>query len=316
MAAVISLFPVLNEDLLNRIRFEASPYELYYIRNEQEYALKMEESENSSIVANIVDDEGIWSPDDYNLCIRRKYSIRTYQCLFGEKGIACRNAVIGIAMIWTSSDSKQRGVIPIGDIVNSSEDLKFSLDYEFSKAQLRGAIELTTILYLKDAGTPVWGEEHLANQYGCILGDLENRVILKLDGNGSVFPIYEISAPGQPLWFVKCDWDDPTYDLFSENVSININTSHKNYKYLDKTRKTYNEQLLIEIMTEALCIIITKLKEQGNYWDITTSGKDLCSGSVSEAVNYFINTLEWDVSGPENMSLSIRKFFDQRIQKK
>jgi len=66
-------------------------------------------------------------------------------------------------------------------------------------------------------------------------------------------------------------------------------------------------------MASALGVIITKLKEQENYWDVTTIGEDLQSGSVSEAINYFINTLEWDVSGPESLSLSIRKFFDQRM---
>ena len=107
--------------------------------------------------------------------------------------------------------------------------------------------------------------------------------------------MYEIHEPGQPLWYVKCDWIDPTYDLFSDSVSI------------------FDEQLLKEIMASALGVIITKLKEQEDYWDVTTSGEDLQSGSVSEAIHYFIDTLEWDVSGPEAMSLSIRKFFDQRI---
>ena len=65
-------------------------------------------------------------------------------------------------------------------------------------------------------------------------------------------------------------------------------------------------------MASALVIIISKLKEQENYWDVTI-GDDLQSGSVSEAVYYFINTLEWDVSTPDAMSLSIRKFFDQRM---
>ena len=146
-----------------------------------------------------------------------------------------------------------------------------------------------------------------------ILGELEGKFVIRLDGVGSVFPVYEIHEPGQPLWYVKCDWDDPTYDLFSDCVAININTAHKNYKYLDKTKRTFDEQLLKEIMASALGVIITKLKEQENYWDVTTIGEDLQSGSVSEAINYFINTLEWDVSGPESLSLSIRKFFDQRM---
>lgn len=313
MAANISLFPVITDELLSKIRFQASPYELYYVRDDQEYILRAEEIDSSTTVHKVIDDEGIWSPNDYQLCIRRKYSVRTYQCLFGINGIACRNAKLGIALMWTSSDSKQRGVIPIGTIENSQRDLELELNYEFAVAQLRGAVEFSTIIYIKEAGTPLWDEEYLANQYGCVLGELENKFVIRLDGVGSVFPMYEIHEPGQPLWYVKCDWDDPTYDLFSDCVAININTAHKNYKYLDKTKRTFDEQLLKEIMASALGVIITKLKEQGNYWDVTTIGEDLQSGSVSEAINYFINTLEWDVSGPEPMSLSIRKFFDQRM---
>lgn len=312
MATNISLFPTLNAELLGKIRFQPSPYEFYYVRDDQEFILNADVMDGSSLLHKIVDEEGIWTPDDYSLCIRRKYSLRTYQNLFGENGIACKNAILGLAMMWTSADSKQRGVIQIGEIKNSMDDLDFMLDYEFIKAQLRGSVEFTTIIYIKIAGTPSWDEGHLANEYGCILGEFD-KFVIKLDGTGSVFPVYEVKEPGQPLWYIKCDWDDPTYEQFAECVSININTAHKNYKYLDKTKRTFNESLLQEIMANALCIIITKLKEQDNYWDATINGDDLQSGSVSEAIYYFISTLEWDISTPEKMSLSIRKFFDQRM---
>lgn len=312
MAAKISLFPTITEEMLGKVRFQTSPYEFYYIREEQECELRAEEVDSSVIIHKIIDEEGIWAPDDYNICIRRRYSLRTYQSLFGENGIACRNAVLGLALMWTSSDSKQRGVIPIGDIKNSSKDLELNLNQEFAKSQLRGSVELTTIVYIKQSGTPSWDEEHLANDYGCLLGELD-KFIIKLDGTGSVFPMYEINEPNQPLWYIKCDWDDPTYEQFSECISININKGHKNYKYLDKTKRTFDEQLLKEIMASALIVVITKLKEQENYWDVTIAGEDLQNGSVSEAICYFVNTLEWDVSTPEAMSLSIRKFFDQRM---
>ena len=312
MAASISLFPTLNDELFGKIRYQVSQYEFYYIREEQENFLRTEEIENGSMINKLMDDEGIWSPDEYNLCIRRKYSLRTYQCLFGENGIACSNAILGLALMWTSSDSKQRGVVPIGDISNSLKDLELILDYEFIQAQLRGLVEFTTIVYIKNVGTPSWEEEHLANEYGCILGELD-KFIIKLDGTGSVFPMYEVNEIGQPLRYVKCDWDDPTYEQFSECISININTAHKNYKYLDKKKRTFNEQLLKEIIASALVLIITKLKGQEDYWDETMSGNNLETGSVSEAIYYFVNTLEWDVSTPETISLSIRKFFDQRM---
>lgn len=312
MAANFSLFPIINDALLGKIRFQTSEYELYYIREDQESVLRAEAVDSSVTIHKVIDEEGLWSPEDYSFCIRKRYSLRTYQCLFGENGIACKNSVLGLALMWTSSDSKQRGVVPIGEIRNSDRNMELVLNHEFSVAQLRGIVEFTTIIYLKDVGTPLWNEEHLANEYGCLLGELD-KFIIKLDGTGSVFPVFETHEPNQPLWYVKCEWEDPTYDLFAETVSININTGHKNYKYLDKTKRTYDEQLLKEIMSSALVLIVTKLKEQNDYWDLTTMGEDLRNGSVSEAICYFINSLEWDVSTPEAMSLSIRKFFDQRM---
>lgn len=312
MADVISLFPTLTDDLLGKIRFQKSEYEFYYFRDEYIYNLIAEEIDGNISLHAIKDEEGVWNPDDYNLCLKRRYSLRTCQCLFGENGIACNNAVIGMAIIWTSQDSKQRGVINVGEIQKSDKDLALKVEYEFPAAQLRGSVDFTTVLYIKQEGTPGWNEEHLANKYGCILGEID-KFTIAIDGKGSVFPIYEVDEPGQPLWYVKCDWDDPTYDLFSESVQINLNRAHKNFKYLDKTKRTYDNQLLIEVISSALSIVIMKLREQELYWDDTISGKGLQSGSVSEAVNYFKDVLEWDVTSPELISLSIRKFFDQRI---
>lgn len=312
MSMDISLFPILNEELLEKIQFRSSTYDFYYIREETEFPLIAEAMEESSILHKLVDKEGIWTPDEYNLCLRRKYYLKSCQDLFGENGIACSNAILGIALVWTSADSKQRGVIQVGEIKKMSKDISFYLDYEFLIAQLRGSVEFTTILYIKNVGTPSWDESHLANEYGCVLGEID-KFIIKVDGTGSMFPIYEVNEIGEPLWNIKCDWDDPTYEQFSECVSVNINTAHKNYKYLDKTKRTFNESLIKEIIANALCIIITKLKEQKNYWNATISGEDLQSGSVSEAVYYFVSTLEWDIETPEKMSLSIRKYFDQRM---
>ncbi len=312
MATNIPLFPTISDEMLGKISYKATSYEFYYTDNDKEFLLRSEEIEKNIMMHKIIDDNGIWSIDDFNFCIKRSYSLSKCSCLFGENGIACKDAVLGIALVWTSSDSKQRGVIPIGDIENSQKDIDLILKYEFSKAQLRGLIEFTTVIYIKNTGKPSLEEEHLANTYGYVLGELD-KFIIKLDGEGSVFPIYEVSDPLQPLWYVKCEWDDPTYEKFSDCVSININRAHKNYKFLDKTKKTFNEQLLKEVMSSAIILIITKLKEERIYWDATINGYDLNSGSVSAAIYYFINTLEWDVSKPENMSMSIRNFFDQRM---
>ncbi|WP_242841987.1 hypothetical protein [Lachnospira multipara] len=303
---------MINEEMLKKIRFQCYPYRFYYIRDEQEYELNSEPIDGSNFVFKLEDSDGIWTPDDYCFGLKRRYTLRTYQCLFGEEGVACNNATLGLAVVWTSGDSKQRGVITVGEITNSQKDLEFELNYEFKEAQLRGEVEFTTIIYIKSAGTPLGREEHLANEYGCILGELDKFTIM-LDGNGSMFPMYEVYEPSQPLWYAKCEWDDPTYESFNECVSVFINKAHKNYKYLDKTKRTFDEQLLKEIIASALMLVITKLKQEDDYWEESLIGNDLKRGSVSEAVYYFVNTLEWDVSSMETLSLSIRKFLDQRL---
>lgn len=314
MATNVSTFPVLNNQLRTRMRYTVMDgYDFYYVRDSQEYTLSSQEVGLGQLKHKIVDEEGIWNPDDYNFCMRRNYSLQNYKCLFGENGLACSNAVLGLALVWTSADSKQRGAVEIGEIHNDSTPLEFRLAYEFKRAQLRGMIDFSTVLYIKHVGTPGFTEGHLANMYGCLLGELD-RYQIQLDGNGSVFPIYEISEPGQPLWYIKCDWDDPTYDQFSDSLSIFINTAHKNYKYLDKTKRIFNSQLLSEVMASALCTLILKLKSDNAYWDNTVTGHNLQPGSVSAAVNYFIKTLEWDISTPETLSISVRKYLDQRVE--
>lgn len=305
MAAKISLFPTLTEELKSKVRIQTSDFNFYYTKNDDEFLLQSEEINNNPTERKIVDKKGVWTPDNNNLCIRRKYSFKTYQCLFGQDGIACSNAIIGVALRWTSSDSKQRGVIEIGSLFNSTDDKEFILDYEFPTSQLRGMLELSSIVYLKRPGTPLWEEEHLSNTCGCILGELD-RMEVRLDGIGSEFPVYETNNPFQPLWYIDCKWVDPTYDQFIECVSIYLNKGHKNYKYLEK-----DEQLIKEIMASAIFLLITKLKSQKEDWDATMEGYGLRDGSVSAAVNYFIKTLGWNASTPESLSFSIRNFFDK-----
>lgn len=312
MPAAISSFPMITEEMLNDINIEMSEYSFGYVENSKKNYLNCERISEDSAICMISDTEGIWNPDEYNLSINRKYKFNNYYILFGENGIACSDSVVGLAVVWTSADSKQRGVIEVGEIHSTYEELYFNMEYFFLKAQLRGDVEFTTIIYIKNSGKPSSNEKHLANSCGCIVGEID-KFYLRLDGGGSIFPIYEVNEVDKPLWYLNCEWEDPRYDDFAESVSIYINTEHKNYKYLDKTKKTYDEQLLKEIMASALTIITTKLRNE-TLWDLIVSGTtEFDDGSVAQAVSYFITTLGWNVSKPELLSYSIRKFFDERM---
>ncbi len=313
MANDFMLFPSLTDEYLKRIRFQSKTTEFYYTtKDDEEFELTDELIDQSTSIYKLKDNMGRWTQDDYNFGFRRKYLLRTFQCLFGPEGIACRNAKIGMAIVWTSLDSKQRGVFPVGEFGAEDIMMQKEADIVFQKAQLRGSVNFSTILYLSSAGIPDHDELHLANTQGYVLGELE-RFTIQLDGNGSIFPVYTEPEEGQPLWYVKCDWNDPLSDAFKDTVSIHINTAHKNYKYLDRTQKTYDNQLLIEVMSSALLVIIEKLRKDEESWEEITSGENLEHGSVGEVIYYFKSTHNWDLSSPDSVSLSIRKFFDQRM---
>ncbi len=309
----ILLYPSLNEELLSKIRFQKHKYKFFYTDADgEEYPLADEPVEAQSSVNCLKDKNGVWTQDDNNLCFRNRFCLRTFQCLFGNNGIACKDAKLGLAIQWTSSDSRQRGVICIGEFDVNDKILEKEIEYSFDKAQLRGVVNFTVVLYIAQAGKSDIDEKHLANANGYILGELDNYILM-LDGNGSVFPVFEVSEPDQPLWYIKCDWIDPTVDSFSETVSINLNTAHKNYAYIDRTKKQYDNQLLLEIMSSAISLIIEKVRLTPEYWEQIMQGNDLEQGSVGHAIHYFMETLEWDLSSPEKVSISVRKFFDQRM---
>lgn len=313
MASTISLFPTYSE--YNTYNFDISlgEYKFYYTTSKGELMfLETEDVEESKNIKKVVDSTGTWNPDEYNLRITNTFYIRSCGHLFGENGIAPSTSTIGLAVMWKSSDSKQRGIIPVGGFNQFiAENESFKLQYDFGVASIRGNVTFTPVLYIKESGNPTKKEKFLANEEGTIVGSFEDYTI-SLDGKGSNFPVYYINDKTGPLWTVKCDWEDPAQDDFYEYIGIYLNRAHKNFKYIDNSTKVYNLTLVNEIMASALTIIILKLHSDDDAWADTVNGKGNL-GSVSEAVNYFINTLEWDVSKPENLSMSIRQYLDQRM---
>lgn len=320
MAAPIFLYPTLNDEIKNEGIFLAKEYVCTYTDNSGvEKILEYEAAEISSAIECLKTD-GVWSADKYNLCIRRDIALRKYRNLFGPDGLACRNATLGIAVVWTSHDSRQRGSQPIMTFGISDKEWYSHYDHTFSEgelelifpcAKIRGDVSFSTVLYIAAAGTPTEDETHLANEEGFILGEFD-EFRLRLDGTGSLFPIFEVYEEDKPLWYVRCDWTDPVSDSFAETISINLNTAHKNFKFIDRTQKTFCHQLLVEVMSAALCCILEKIRSE-SYLEQILGDEETESGSIGEVVRYFANTLEWDFSSPDKLSLSTRKFFDERM---
>ena len=320
MAGQLFLYPTITNEENYGLKVLNKGWSVYYHNAENELIELDYKPVELNDRINYIETDGLWDADSCDILLSNRIVLTDFRNLFGSSGIACKNAKLGVSAIWTSADSRQRSSVAGGVFNVTEEDYKteddltsveIDLDVAFPKAALKGDVNVSVVIYIAEPGIPEYDEMHLANEYGFILGTIDSFT-LKLDGNGSLFPVFEVYETDKPLWYVRCDWLDPLSNAFSESVSININTAHKNYKYIDQTQKTFCKQLLIETMSAAVCCIIEEARNSA-FWDQIISDESQESGSVAEAIQYFQNTLEWDLTSPLTVSESARKYFDRRM---
>lgn len=311
----ILFYKKLNEKLFMKIGYEEEPYRFSYVSEGEIKEISLSQTQEDDLNGNHIflqDEEGVWDPDNNNLIIEKKFYINNPSFLFTENGIVAPDAILGVALKWFSKSSNQRGTVKIGSITRDQHG-PFTADLKqvFNKNQLNGEVTLETILYLEKA--PKFQAAWYSSQSGTILGTLDTQVII-LDGTGSTFPILEVSAPGMPLWFVTFNTTDFLTDPFTEEyVAINVNSAHKNFKYINSKKGDFNAPMLVEILSSALQVIVQKTLDSPQRLNIT-NGLNLEEGSIGQAVYYFLETFNWDTSSPEKLAETIRKDLESRIE--
>lgn len=313
MSIRVNLFPMLDKVLYEKIGYFSKNFQFYYHKDGYEIDLDNEANQSSGQTQSIIqlnDSSCQWYADIYDLCFKRICVIKNANFLFGINGIANEDAVIGIAVMWTSKTSSQRGIFEIGEIRKNDSNKTFDIKGSFPPGQLKGIVIIETIIYLKEPSVSKDGI--FAKSSGTILGILDTTTII-MDGNGSVFPIVEVKELSKPLWYVDCSWSDPLVDGFDEdNVKLCINTAHPSYNSLKLEEGFKESAFLREILAGAMQTIVLNAM-WGNYWDEIIKGESIEEGSIGQAINYFITTFGWDTSSPERLASSIRKDFDLRL---
>lgn len=297
-------YPILNKNLINKIGLTCTNTVFSYGENNELY---IEQLDNNSF--SLKDKKYNWNKEKDNICINKTYKIQNPMFLFGVNGIATEDSVIGIALMWYSYDSKQRGVVKFGKINNQKDSILLTLNHEFLAAQFRGCVTFKIILYVDMPGTKNENEEFLGNKKGLYLGTLVDEKHLYLDGMSSIFPICEIELDDGPLWTVTNLCKDPKKDLFIETISINLNKNNKDYEKLKK-----DKSLMIEVVSAALICIISDIKINcPSDWANIENNESLDEGSVGAAINYFIDTLDWNFNSIKDLSVSIRNFLTKSL---
>lgn len=306
----LSSFPTLNDELIQKIKFQPSPFRFFYTDDngdEQELTA----AETGSSVHPLTDEHGRWSPDQHGFGVSRTVTINSASFLFGPCGVVCKDAVPVLALLWKSPDSRQRSAVEIGELADTPTPQTFTKPKLFHKPQFKGRLDLQTAVVLKRAGHPGEDERHLANIPGTVLGVIDTFSVL-FDGTGSMFPVNIINDRDGLLWSVECDFDDPTLDKFVDTVSINLNSAHPDYMYISPSDKAhYNSSFLREVLAGALATIVDCVRET-DYWDDIKNGQSE-DESVGQAVYYFITALNLNLDDAKQCSVAFRNYVEQQL---
>lgn len=238
----------------------------------------------------LLDKHNKWSSKVYNLTIRKGYKLDVSN-LFGKDGIAPSNSSIGVATIFKSSKSLQRG-IKNNLIIEHSDNLKeveFDMEYNFTINELRDDFELELILYLERSVLELHSEEkHINNIQGTVIGTLEQHRYL-LTGDGSAFPTQIISKIGEPLWRLSMSSD--VSDSIQDGISLIINDKHKDYKlfnYLDKD--SYNRDFIKEVSISIVYQLVNYYFDEVKDYDEETFSYD----SIATLIYHYIKIYDLD----------------------
>ena len=308
MSGVLISYPELTDELFVASGFSSGKPSLEYDDEYEKYPLELTENDlmRSGNKYLVKDSRCVWDADTHNMRVAIDCGFTTAFNLFGDGGIAKKSSIIGVAVRWQSPDSGERGLRDIGRLCSKDGTKRFHYDEQFEKGHLKGTVRFEFILYLLSSAESSDNDIY-ADTPGTVLGILD-RYELIIDGNGSLFPIVYNNDPKKPLYEVYYnEYADIFSDKFdSENVEIRINQAHPGYELIK------NENNIIEIMASAMFVIVQAVKDAaGEEWDRVISEESPESGSIAEAIQYFAQKLEWDVSTPARLSGSINSYFER-----
>ena len=295
-------YPTLNENLMDASGCSISQYGFSYLFDGEYRVLK---AKGKSTV-KLEDSWESWKIETDGLHIKREISFEYPEALYGENGIACKDAELGLSIIWTNRTLTQMGTILPASVSKVGSLTRILFEHDFNPGEIQGDLELETILYIKRPGEITAEDEvHLMNEAGVNVGVLDE---VKLDFGSMYmdFPIQEVNSKQQPLWWFNIEsWTDPTRDLFNEdNLCLFLNSAYDCCPKVGETIK--NSEVLIDIITTAYTMIFQKIIEM-DCLNKTINDVDLEPGSICKIMFYFFSGCDTtiDFSSEERMHRSI-----------
>ncbi|MCX6159232.1 MAG: hypothetical protein NTY74_14725 [Ignavibacteriae bacterium] len=137
-------------------------------------------------------------------------------------------------------------------------------------------------------------------------------IIIRIDGRGSVFPVYFVNDTDNRLWWIDLYINDPEEDIVNpEIIRLNINRSHPDFLQIgsSETNEITNMAFLKNIYAGAFLQLIVLLRGNEHWWKVVTDynyDKGI-SNSIGALVNYGYRILWKDI----DPILSPNKLFER-----
>ena len=305
----LKFYPTLTEEILDSAGSKVDKYVFSYFSGENEFGL----NQKGSATIKLSDPLELWDVERDGITFKKRISFAYPDQLFGENGVACKNAEIGICIIWTNHELTQTGcILPQKDITTPSGRV-CEFVHTFESGEIKGDLELSICAYIKKCALEILPGEHvLMNEEGVSVGEIET-VVVDFNSVFMDFPIEEYSSDKEPLWWIEFQqWEDPrSIDMFTkENVCLYLNPYYSACPMTDGNIK--NIDLMIDILASAYFMMFDRLSD--DELRATRQNIGLAPNSICSILNYFIGTCnnpELRFDSPEalmkTLQMNIRK---------
>lgn len=282
----ICFYSQLTPDLQESCGYSSDKYIFTYHYQGEIHALQ----QKGTTTLRLIDALDIWDVESEGLHIEKTVRIAYPKLLYGPDGIACRDAEIGICIIWTNRKLTQTGIIlPISD-VTTAHGRVCKFDYSFQPGSISSDLDLEVSMYIMHSASNIHqDEENLINDTGATLGTAEG---VSVDFNDRVmaFPIEEFPSDTDPLWWVEfSEWEDPRgTDMFTrDNVCLFLNPKYESCPVPSITDNSIrNLDLLVDILAQTYLMMFYRLSEDDRH--ATRLGIDLAPNSICSVLHQLI----------------------------
>lgn len=306
------LYKTISQSEFSNLNFKIKR-EYAYITDSDIKFIKEQSFENVSNkkIFQLVDDDYEWNPKEQSLYLSVNISLDNINSLFGKNGSCYEDSTLGVGLVWKPDKSRIKRCKKLCELTAKENKANVTIK-DIELPNISSNVDFYLVIYISNAGK-INGLPFFANEEGMILyQELIWSIII--DGNASIFPVYEIENENGPIWSYYCDVIDIAEDPFDmEHIRIDINKSHPAYNMIHPKSPTYSQAYVNEILSTAMAMIILDLrsKQTGNIIDLDEESEQ---GSILSVLKYFSDKLGFKINDNYNSLVeSIKVFFDKEI---